>query len=249
MNGAQINTSQNVSIDYNLADIGERVVAKILDTLFILGYLLFCLAIFIGVAYWYEDNLEFFIENDGAIAITIYLVMMIPVFFYSLWAPYFMQGQTFGKKIMKLKIVKVDGSEAGFSTYLIRWLLNIIDSLFYYIVGLVVMGTTEKRQRVADLVAKTVVISTKPKMKIDQTILAQIDENYTPTFTQVLQLSDNDIQIISKTLTRIKATSDYSMLSKLREKIESVIHESKPELTDMDYVQTVIKDYQYFSQQ
>lgn len=243
MEGVHINTSQNVTIDFNLATIGNRIAARFLDWIFIFIYLV----IFFIIIYVLTSN-DFNFEHE-MLNMVLYVIMILPVVFYSLWAPYFMQGQTFGKKILKIKIVKADGAEATFGTYFIRWLLNVVDSLFYSSVGLITMASTKKRQRVADLVAHTVVITTRQQINFDQTILYNLEENYQPIFSQVLQLSDKDVQIIRTSLDFAKKNRDYELIKKLRNKIESVINEYKSEMSDVDYVDTVIKDYQYFSQQ
>ncbi|PQL90454.1 RDD family protein [Apibacter adventoris] len=243
MEGVHINTSQNVTIDFNLATIGNRIAARFLDWIFILIYLV----IFFIIIYVLTSN-DFNFEHE-MLNMVLYVIMILPVVFYSLWAPYFMQGQTFGKKILKIKIVKADGAEATFGTYFIRWLLNVVDSIFYSSVGLITMASTKKRQRVADLVAHTVVITTRQQINFDQTILYNLEENYQPIFSQVLQLSDKDVQIIRTSLDFAKKNRDYELIKKLRNKIESVINEYKSEMSDVDYVDTVIKDYQYFSQQ
>lgn len=243
MEGVHINTSQNVTIDFNLATIGNRIAARFLDWIFIFIYLV----IFFIIIYVLTSN-DFYFEHE-MLNMVLYVIMILPVVFYSLWAPYFMQGQTFGKKILKIKIVKADGAEATFGTYFIRWLLNVVDSLFYSSVGLITMASTKKRQRVADLVAHTVVITTRQQINFDQTILYNLEENYQPIFSQVLQLSDKDVQIIRTSLDFAKKNRDYELIKKLRNKIESVINEYKLEMSDVDYVDTVIKDYQYFSQQ
>lgn len=243
MEGVHINTSQNVTIDFNLATIGNRIAARFLDWIFIFIYLV----IFFIIIYVLTSN-DFYLEHE-MLNMVLYVIMILPVVFYSLWAPYFMQGQTFGKKILKIKIVKADGAEATFGTYFIRWLLNVVDSLFYSSVGLITMASTKKRQRVADLVAHTVVITTRQQINFDQTILYNLEENYQPIFSQVLQLSDKDVQIIRTSLDFAKKNRDYELIKKLRNKIESVINEYKSEMSDVDYVDTVIKDYQYFSQQ
>ncbi|MDR3272971.1 MAG: RDD family protein [Flavobacteriaceae bacterium] len=256
-NNVYINTAQNVTIDYNLADIGKRVLAKILDNLFIGIYFIILYAIFIAILVNNESLFRNFfdsVSDEVAVSITVLIIfiLMAPPFFYSLYFPYFMQGRTPGKAIMKIKIVNLDGSEAGFGTYFVRWLLNIIDFDMPFvgaIVGLVVMASNSKRQRIADLVAKTVVISTQQKIKIDQTVLSQLSEDYQPKFGQVLQLSDKDVRIISQSLSRARNSMDYSMTGVIRKKIEDVIHEYRPEMSDIEYIETVLKDYQYFSQE
>ncbi len=250
MDGVHINTSQNVTIDYNLADVGVRVLARILDFVFIFVYFIFFYLIFVGILANNAASDDFLGRNDGAWGVALFFLIGSPVFLYSLWAPYFMQGQTFGKKIMQIKIVRADGREASFGTYFVRWLSNVLDTSFFYgILGLIVMASNQKRQRIADLIAKTVVISTKQQIHVDQTVLSHIDETYQPKFGQVLQLSDRDIQIIKSSLERAKMNMDFNLVKKLRDKVEHVIQEHKPEMTDVEYVETVLKDYQYFSQQ
>ncbi len=68
------------------------------------------------------------------------------------------QGATFGKKMLGLRVVKTDGSPIGWSESIIRNLLRIIDGLFAYLVGAILIWTSPERQRLGDRLAKTVVI-------------------------------------------------------------------------------------------
>jgi uncharacterized RDD family membrane protein YckC len=78
------------------------------------------------------------------------------------WALYYFfalesgDGQTVGKKLMKLRVVREDGSPAGMREIAVRTILRVIDN---YLVGLIVMlATGERRQRIGDLAAGTVVV-------------------------------------------------------------------------------------------
>jgi uncharacterized RDD family membrane protein YckC len=65
-------------------------------------------------------------------------------------------GQTVGKKLMKLRVVREDGSPAGIREIAVRTILRVIDN---YLVGLIVMlATGERRQRIGDLAAGTVIV-------------------------------------------------------------------------------------------
>jgi uncharacterized RDD family membrane protein YckC len=68
-------------------------------------------------------------------------------------------GQTIGKRVMRLRVVRADGTEAGMREIFVRTILRVIDGIALYLVGLVVMLITGKRrQRLGDLAAATVVV-------------------------------------------------------------------------------------------
>jgi uncharacterized RDD family membrane protein YckC len=78
------------------------------------------------------------------------------------WALYYFfalesgDGQTLGKKVMKLRVVRADGRPAGMGEIAVRTILRVIDN---YLVGLIVMlATGERRQRIGDLAAGTIVV-------------------------------------------------------------------------------------------
>src|SRR3954451_21316307 len=68
-------------------------------------------------------------------------------------------GQTVGKKLMKLRVVRADGRPAGMREIAVRTILRVVDGIGMYIVGLIVMLVTgERRQRIGDLAAATIVV-------------------------------------------------------------------------------------------
>jgi uncharacterized RDD family membrane protein YckC len=65
-------------------------------------------------------------------------------------------GQTLGKKLMKLRVVRADGRPAGMGEIAVRTILRVVDN---YLIGLIVMlATGERRQRIGDLAAGTIVV-------------------------------------------------------------------------------------------
>jgi len=68
-------------------------------------------------------------------------------------------GQSLGKRVVGIKVIMENGEKCTLKAALIRNLLRIIDALpNLYIVGILVITFTKKRQRIGDLAAKTVVI-------------------------------------------------------------------------------------------
>ncbi len=74
------------------------------------------------------------------------------------------KGATIGKMVMKVKVVREDGSPCGIGPAIIRNILRIVDSLpFLYIIGMILISRSTKKQRLGDSVAKTVVIKAGPE--------------------------------------------------------------------------------------
>ncbi|MGZ7182288.1 MAG: RDD family protein [Halobacteriota archaeon] len=68
-------------------------------------------------------------------------------------------GQTLGKYFCKIKVVKEDsGAPISYTEAAIRTILRIIDGIIYYLIGALLIWTSEKRQRLGDRLAHTVVI-------------------------------------------------------------------------------------------
>ncbi|WP_129112623.1 RDD family protein [Halegenticoccus tardaugens] len=70
-------------------------------------------------------------------------------------------GQTIGKRLLGVVVVKRDGSPCTMGASVVRNLLRIVDGILNYVVGLVVMLITDERQRIGDLAADTVVVRTR----------------------------------------------------------------------------------------
>lgn len=89
-----------------------------------------------------------------------------------IWFLYFVvlegsAGATLGKRVAGIRVVKEDGAKCGFGAAIIRNILRIIDGLpFIYIIGMILISRSDKKQRLGDSVAKTVVVSAKQPLTI-----------------------------------------------------------------------------------
>ncbi|SEO77452.1 Uncharacterized membrane protein YckC, RDD family [Flavobacterium sp. CF108] len=245
MSELSINTTQNVKINFIAASVGERLGAYFIDLGIKLSYIFFIVWIFF---YWMDidrlmTNLDMW--SRGAI----FLVLFFPLIIYSITLESIFEGQSFGKKLVKIKVVKIDGYQAGFGDYLIRWFFRIIDfSLFNGIIGLIAVASSKKSQRLGDMAAGTAVITLKNKINISHTILEDIGEAYVPTYPLVIKLSDNDMRIIKETYQSALAKNDHEIIYKLVAKIEGVTGIKNQSGNNNDFIRVILKDYNFYTQ-
>ncbi|HWQ19767.1 MAG TPA: RDD family protein [Methanotrichaceae archaeon] len=68
------------------------------------------------------------------------------------------RGQTIGKMVMKIKVVREDGGKIDMNAAFTRNILRVVDGFFAYLIGAILILRSPKKQRLGDSVAKTVVI-------------------------------------------------------------------------------------------
>jgi uncharacterized RDD family membrane protein YckC len=243
----QITTTQNVNLDFKSAELNHRMLAWFIDFLIKGAYISILAYILFGIL----DLLKSFQGLDTWSMMAVVIVLGMPVIFYTLVMEAFFNGQTVGKKVMKLKVLKIDGYQTGFIDFFIRWVMRIVDlNMFSGIIALIFIGSSKKGQRLGGMASGTAVVSLRNKVNISHTILDEtISTNYQPTYPSVVRLSDNDVRIIKENFIRAKAKKDHGLLLKLREKIVAVMNkEPLPEQTTEQFLDTVIKDYNYYTQ-
>lgn len=239
-----INTTQNVVINFSAASVGDRLLAQIIDLLVKAAYVFF-------MVFMFEifDLTNIFVGLDTWSIIAIYSVLGIPIMFYSLVQESLWEGKTIGKKLMKVRVIKLDGYQASFGDYLIRWLFRIVEiSVGNGIIALIAIIANSKNQRLGDMAAGTSVISLKNKVNINHTILQEVNDDYVPTYPLVIKLSDNDVRIVKETFETAIASRDYGTLIKLREKIIAVTGIKNISGNDQDFIKTLLKDYNFYTQ-
>jgi len=241
MQTIEIQTTQNVNIEFPIASVGERIVASIIDFLIMIGYFIAIFFLFM----WLLDATE---GTDLYFPVAYGVIFFLPIFFYHLLCETFLNGQSFGKKIMKMRVVKLDGSQAGIGSFFLRWILAPIDYFLYGAVGIVTMIINGKGQRLGDLAAHTTVVKLKTEAKLEDTILRATPVNYEVKFPQINTLTDKDIAIVKAVLDMNYKKPDLmmyeDMLQKTKEAVEKKIGISS-NLQPISFLDIVLKDYNY----
>lgn len=238
MKNIEIKTTQNVVLEYELADLRDRIVAFLVD-LMVLGTAIGLLA-FVGYA-------GFFLEGTAG---TVYGIFLTCIFiFYSLAFETLNHGQSLGKMLMKIQVMKINGSKAGFSDYAARWVFRMID-IYFSLGGIasILVASSDKAQRIGDIVATTAVVKTVPKMdlKLQDILNLKSRDSHTVTYAQAKHLKEHEALLIKSTLDRFKdfpnnAHREAVML--LAEKLQQSFKTDGEEKNAKQFLQTVLHDY------
>ncbi|MDR1330488.1 MAG: RDD family protein [Tannerella sp.] len=241
MADSTIITSQYVQIDQTPASIGERILARVIDFLLLIVYSYALVAVF-SLAAKYMD----FLLEDDVFAVCI-VVVLLPVFFYTLLWEVFNRGQTPGKKALGIRTVMKDGSVPTLSAYLLRWLMMMVDFYLLQFVGALSILLTENRQRLGDLAAGTIVIKEKNYRRINVTLdeFRHLSADYRPVFPQAENLSLEQVNLISQTLFRYD-TQRPQRIRELSARVRSFLH-IDPQMHDESLLQTLVRDFQYYA--
>lgn len=138
----QTDSTTTVRMEYQ--GIGIRFVSLVIDSL-IISAIFGALATVLGVG----------MMRHGS-----WSVGLLSFAFYIAYYTYLegTKGQTIGKMITKIKVVREDGTPIDMEQAFKRNILRVIDGLFAYLIGAILIWRSDKQQRLGDSVAKTVVV-------------------------------------------------------------------------------------------
>lgn len=238
MDNFQIETAQNVSIQQNVAGIGERLLGYLIDMLILAAYWLASLFALAG----------FGIDTDSGSVMVFYMVLGIPTFLYFLLFETLWDGRTPGKAALNMRVVKLDGSKPGFGSFFVRWILRIIDiTLTSGGVAVFTILLNGKGQRLGDMAAGTTVINEKKKVSLSQTLLVDIPEEYVPKYPQVTIFSDRDMQTIKSVYDTARRNGNHNVIVKLSDRIKGQMQVNADE-KPISFVNKVLEDYNFYTQ-
>ncbi len=235
-----ITTTQNIELNYDLASLGDRIVAFIIDYAIIAGYVITLLMIT-----GFSNN------YFGRGSAWVYILLMLPVTMYSLLSEIFLDGQSVGKRVMGIKVISIDGNPASMAQYLIRWLFRIVDFwLFGLVAGVIAIAVSEKHQRIGDIVAGTTLIKTKPRTALQQTLYVPVSaDSYQVTYPEVTHLRDADMQLIKEVLLLVQKSGNPMPSINTMRKIEQVLHIQNRNHSPVEFLETLLQDYNHLTAQ
>ncbi|WP_129718380.1 RDD family protein [Pedobacter sp. SYP-B3415] len=234
MHTVTIQTAQNVDIAYDLAGLGERILARLIDyAVFLALYLIFIIT-----------GLASGVENSTAFIVFIVVVAATYVF-YDLACEVFWNGQSLGKRAMKIRVISLDGTAPRLSQYLLRWVFRLVDfTLTGHICALIMVAVSDKNQRLGDLVANTAVIKTTPRTGLEQVAFHPVADTYEPVFSEAVNLSDEQMALIHEVLTSFYKNGNAALIYAMAGEVQKFLHANVPQgMNELVFLQTIQRDY------
>ena len=237
MNTINISTSQNIDLEYDLASLGDRILGRLLDLLIIAGYVVAILLIF-----------NFTSLSNGSMGSIVVMLFILPVVFYDLVLEMRMNGQSVGKRVMGIKVISLSGNRPSFSQYLNRWVFRIVDfTLCGGLVALILVAVNDKRQRLGDIVAGTVLVKTKSRNTLKQTFYEEVSENHVVLYPEVVNLQDRDIQLVKEVLLAVRQSGNTLLALQAQQKLEQSLHIMSKQSMPVQFLEAILMDYVYIT--
>ncbi|MCL5999515.1 MAG: RDD family protein [Chloroflexi bacterium] len=165
-------TPENIAFTYDIAGIGSRFMAALVDALI---YFLISIALALAFSSLTSSVQDPTLESTLTavyIGISFVLYWGYYILFELIWG-----GQSPGKRLVKLRVVRLDGTPATAGQIIIRNIARLVD-IFpgFYAVGLIVMFLNSQSRRLGDFAAGTLVVR-----ETQQLSLQHISSNNPPT--------------------------------------------------------------------
>ncbi len=237
MQTIDINTTQNVEIQYQLAILRDRILAFAIDFFIMCGgaFLLFLFSLIV----FSPEN-----QNFG-----LYLMASPVIFFYTLVSELVTNGQPIGKKALKIKIVKIDGKEPHLNDYLLRWIFRPID--IYLSIGTIaslLISSSDKKQRIGDILANTAVVKILPdhQMTLEHILKISTLENHTPTYPDIRKMREEDMLVVMdllKSFQKYPNRAHTEALVMMVERIKGILDIREVPENKKEFLTALLKDY------
>lgn len=243
MESLDIPTSQQVVINYDLATLGERAGAFLAD-LFLWGfvyYLIVSLLMYtVGILIQESGMSRYFV-----FALFPIFLLMVYHLAFELWN----NGQSPGKRMLGLRVIRLDGREPRLSDFLLRAVFLLVDVVLSLgMIAGILIAAGSKRQRLGDLTAQTAVVRTHSRMHFQLKDLVRIDslEDYSPVYPQVRHLAEPQMLLIKNTLARYRDyenPANAEILRQLVAQMKEMLDIRETSETPTEFLKTLIKDY------
>lgn len=195
----RVDTPESVDLALEPAGLGTRFLAIAVDAVIQWGaaFLLLMIVVPLTMVSKFSKLVQNPAAIDGVLVTILLLAFGFLFFLYKLLLEAFWNGQTVGKRMVGIRVIKANGLPVDFLQVVVRNLLRVIDYLpLQYLVGTVAIVASKRGQRLGDMVAGTVVVReqrpTAPLAPVQ--LFHQPDYDLSLLREHVLRLADEELE-------------------------------------------------------
>ncbi|NJC27478.1 RDD family protein [Neolewinella antarctica] len=234
-----IQTTQNVSIDYDLAKVGARIGSFLID------------AVIVIVAFWLLVLVVNALGVNWNETLTIAVGPVTYFILYFFLFETFNRGQTPGKKLIGLKVIRHDGRDPTPGDFLARAVFLFVDVILTAgMAAVLLISTSKNKQRLGDMTAGTVVIQANNHsiFSLEEIMGIKDRSEYEPIFPGVQRFTDQDMMVVKQSLNRLRKYQNSAHRQAIRQLSLRIagqlgLEASEVNLTPEKFLETVLMDY------
>lgn len=199
-----VETPENIRFGYDVADIGSRFLAILIDSL-LQGVLYILLAV--GAVFTASRLAELNVPRvvNDILAILFIIFLFLVQFGYFLFLEIVMSGQTPGKRLFNLRVVKDNGYPLSPLDSIIRNIVRVIDFFpIAYGIGVLTMFLNRRAKRLGDFAAGTLVVKMRNQVHLsDLRVAPRAGADAPPLFADGIErLQEQDVALVESFLLR-----------------------------------------------
>ena len=226
----QFSTSYNVNINYPKASLLFRLAAFAIDAI---------------IQVILMTGFKLLLGNNILADVMIIFILC----FWNLFFEIILNGQSIGKLALGIRIISLNGDNAGLKALILRWSLKIIDVLLTLGMGAILsILSTRLNQRLGDIVAGTTLVETRSNKNLNFSYFDKLSrKDYTITYPDVIRYSEEEMLLLKEVYNRAmkydnKENNDLlsDVCKKLTSDFEMPLSSVKDKKT---FLKTVIEDY------
>ncbi|KAB8137873.1 RDD family protein [Gracilibacillus oryzae] len=212
-----VKTPEYVSLQFQIAGLGSRATAFIIDQAILL---LTQIIIIITFSLSLQNSL---LDMEELLISIILILLFLLNFGYFIILEFFWAGRTIGKRMLGLRVIQENGHRITFLSSLIRNFMRLIDSLpAGYLIGLLLIFLHPKHKRLGDMTAGTLVVHEYQLSKKESRLEKQIHNK--GLSKEMLELNSLQLNQFNK--------KDWELLSAYCQRISDLPIEEKNNLTN-----------------
>ncbi|BAZ17811.1 RDD domain-containing protein [Calothrix sp. NIES-4071] len=231
LNRVKFVTPESVELEFTLAGIGNRTFALLIDYHVLALIIALVLTAWLTISY----QIQTFAKQIFGDKFDNWMVAIVALILFAVYAGYFVffetfwQGQTPGKRVAKIRVVRDDGRPVGLQQTTLRALLRPFDEISF--IGALLIMFNRKEKRLGDFVAGTIVIQTQT-IAISEKQNLTLSESSNLACSKILETADlspmlpDDFAVIREYLVRrhiMSKKAQATLANELTQQVQSII--------------------------